>query len=137
MSNPTPLTRADSGAWYDPDENGTGFHLAVLDGGRHFSEFFAGAIPGWFEGPSWFSIQGIPDAYGALPLLLTVGAVMGETHPLNLARVGHVTFDRVDHDTITAHVVVSGNGKPDFSPAPPARVTDLRLRRAYERTDAG
>lgn len=136
MSNPTPLTAADAGTWYDPARDGAGFVLDILDdddGGWFFSEFFSRRIDPWFKHPVWFSIQGEADVNGALPLLMVVSGPMSEHSALSHVQCGTVVFDRQADGGISAHVEVTGNGEPQFSPAPPPWREVLHLQRAFER----
>lgn len=127
----TQLTQIDTGLWYDPAQSGAGFDIRVLADGRHASTYYGGKVRGWFEshGP-WLSIQGQPNVVdGSLPLLLTTGAVLGESNPLALRTVGTVTFNRMADDLIRATVTVQGNGYDDFSPRPPAVTGVFELRK--------
>jgi hypothetical protein len=115
-----PLTPADRGQWYDPKFTGQGFEIRVLEDGTHATLFFCGKVAGWFPAaPVWFSVQGKPDANGALPLYLMDKAELGVEHDLSGVQVGTVVFDRKDDKHITATVVVNSDGKTDhFSPVP-------------------
>ena len=119
------------GLLYDPKQTGSGFELRVDETGRHFSEFFCGRVPNLFDQSTWFSIQGIPDEDGSLPLLLTTGTVLGQVKPLKLKVVGSVKFDAIDADHIRAIVTVSGNSYDPFSPVPPPVTTTYTLEYQY------
>lgn len=122
------LTTEHRGSWYDKDQTGAGFEIRILDNGAHFSEFFCGRVNGWFSHSVWFSIQGLPNASGELPLLLTTGAVLGEKHDLALAQAGTVHFD-ADGDTINATVHITSNGQDPFSPPTPPVTSTFVLTR--------
>jgi len=53
LSETITITAAFSGAWYDPAQNGHGFHLQVLDGGRvliYWFTFDSEGRPAWMYG---------------------------------------------------------------------------------------
>lgn len=123
------LEQKDSGLWYDPKFNGLGFSIYVAEGGRIFALFYCGEVDPFFRQPMWLSIQS-PQDRAPLPLYLTQDIEFGSPKErVEIATVGSVLFNKKSDDLIEAEVVISGNGKPQFSPAPAPKKETFNLIR--------
>lgn len=136
----TPMQKAHSGLWFDPDFNGQGVDLTVVDTAPNGRTTFAIVYGGEIEGvPAWFHATGTPIRGGTQLALRATAAEFGRPSTGASAPVGELLLQPVSCDAIRATFRVSGGApvtwnlqrvtpsggqcytcvSPDFSPTPP------------------
>lgn len=101
-----------TGTWFDPLYNGVGMDLHSLDNDVVAGEFLAPSMFGIFPDPIWFTVQGVPDAQGTLPMYR-----VDKGQALSYTQVGTVQLD-LHGDVLEAEVQIRSWGAPVFSPSP-------------------
>lgn len=96
------LDQRFNGAWYDPDTDGQGFNLEVLENGAVVSFWYTYTQDG---SQRWFLLQGnVTDGEAAVTIYETSGGVFLQGDPYNLDEWGSGRFRAVDCDHINFEV---------------------------------
>jgi CubicO group peptidase (beta-lactamase class C family) len=96
------LDQRFNGAWYDPDADGQGFNLEVMENGAVVSFWYTYTQAG---SQRWFLLQGnVVDGEAAVTIYETSGGVFLQGNPYNLAEWGSGRFRAIDCDHISFEV---------------------------------
>jgi len=98
MMNPR-LDQRFNGAWYDPDADGQGFNLEVMENGAVVSFWYTYTSEG---SQRWFLLQGnVTGGEAAVAIYETSGGIFLQGDPYNLDEWGSGRFRAIDCDHIS------------------------------------
>jgi len=93
-----------NGAWYNPETDGQGLNLEILDNGNRL-------IGSWFTfdeagGKRWFTFDGsIEGSVGTVSIIQTTGGIFLQPDPVTNSEWGTARFSTVDCRNLTFEIV--------------------------------